>query len=109
MARMPNRTKKPTMGEPDRDVLEIAARGRAEDRDRHLGAGGGLALGQETLEPAALLRGEHTRVVVDARGRRGRDQQREREGGGGEQTRTSPAAAWRHRARPGTAPSPSDR
>src|SRR5262245_6220340 len=77
----------PALGQLDREVLEIFALGRAKDGDGHLDAGGGLALREEALEPAAVVGREQPRVVVDARGGRGWDQQHERECSSDDQTR----------------------
>jgi hypothetical protein len=84
----------PALGEPDRVVLQALAFERAEQRDRHLGSGGPLPLGQERLQTRPLGGGEQAGVVVDAGGRRRRDGERGGEDDGEEQARTSPGAAW---------------
>src|SRR5207249_12307999 len=74
---------------PVRDVLEALALERAEERDRHLRAGGRFALGQERLEPLALGRLQEPRVVVHAAGRSGRQDEGNGKGNREEQARTS--------------------
>src|SRR5207249_10715209 len=81
-------TETPLLEEPVRDVLDALALERAEERDRHLCAGGRFALGQERPEPLALGRLQEPRVVVHAAGRSGRQDERDRKDNREEQARS---------------------
>src|SRR5262245_2886792 len=94
----------PLLEEAVRDVLEVLAVERFEAGDRHLGAGGALALGQEGLDALALGRGKEPGVVVQPCRRRRRQDEGDGESYREKQTRTSPWARSPRRAPPRRTP-----